>query len=150
MEWGLLGAVILVLLLVFLQQAQRVQGQAERAAIQSVLGALRTAAVLQDLQRRAAGAPDTAPQRVPDPFELLQQPPSNYRGRLDTAQAMATAPGSWFFDPACGCIGYVPREPRWLERPSGAALLRFRVLQPGGPLQLKALESYVWQGVALD
>ena len=148
-EWGLLSAVILALMLLFLHEGRKVQGQAELAAIQSTLGALRTAAILQDLQARASGRPAASGGTMANPFDLLRSRPGNYLGALDAAQALAARPGSWMFDTDCVCVTYVPLETRWLDTPAGASALRFRVRSGAGPLVLDAIEPYVWQGRAV-
>ena len=45
-EWSLLAAVIVLLVLLFARQVRVIQGQGELAAVKSTLGALRTALVL--------------------------------------------------------------------------------------------------------
>ena len=146
-EWGLLAVVVLALVLLFLRQGQQVQGQAELASIKTTLGALRTAAVMDDLQGRARGRPAAI---VSNPFDLLQPRPLNYRGALGSGQMSTVLPGSWWFDPPCSCVVYAPLEPRWLAAGTGWPLLRFRVFTAGGPMQLEALEMYVWQGQRVD
>ena len=148
-EWGLLTVVILALVAMFLTEGRRVQGQAELAAVKSTLGAMRTAAVLQDLQARAAGRmPGVQPGA--NPFELLQTLPGNYLGVLRGVQVVSGRPGSWFYDRDCDCVGYIALEPRWLESPAGDGVLRFRVRRGTGPLQLDALAPYRWQGRPVD
>ena len=149
-EWGLLFLVIVVLLLAFLRQARVVQGQAEHAAIKTTLGALRTAFAFNQLKARTAGSKDSValPQR--NPFELLQSLPPNYVGEINAEQAVVAGPGSWFFEPACACVGYVPLDPRWLSSPRNASMLWFRVSSTQGFFQLSAMEIYQWQGQPLD
>jgi hypothetical protein len=141
-----LSAVILALMLLFLQEGRKVQGQAELAAIRSTLGALRTAAILQDLQVKASGRQGNAGATVVNPFDLMRVRPANYLGAMDAAQALTARSGSWLFDTDCVCATYVPLEPRWLDSPAGASALRFRVRSGAGPLVLDALEPYRWQG----
>ena len=50
MEWGLLTLVIVVLIVVLGREIRQVRGQAERAAIQTTLGVLRTALVVAHLE----------------------------------------------------------------------------------------------------
>ncbi len=149
-EWGLLLVVVLGLVLFFLQQAHQVQGQAELASIRSTLGALRMTAVQDDLRARVSGQGDRPVSAQSNPFELLQFRPGNYLGALDAAQSLTVRPGSWWFDPDCVCVVYAPLEPHWLVGASGAARLRFRVVQRAGPWELDALEPYVWQGQRVE
>jgi hypothetical protein len=142
-----MAGLVLVVLLTFMHQAQQVQGQAELAAIKRTLGALRTAAVMDDLQSRVRGRSGPP---VTNPFDLLQPRPDNYLGPLDAAQAVAARPGSWWFDPQCGCVVYAPLETRWLAGTADGAGLRFRVVTGEGPLQLAALTTYRWQGQRVD
>lgn len=146
-EWGLLASVILALVLLLLRQGQQVQGQAELAAIKMTLGALRTAAIMDHLQAKARGKPAATPD---NPFDLLQARPAHYLGVLGPGQASAAHPGSWWLDPECRCVVYAPLEPRWLAANSGGQMLRFRVTTSGGPLQLVALEAYLWQGQRVE
>ena len=146
-EWGLMAGLVLVVLLTFMHQAQQVQGQAELAAIKRTLGALRTAAVMDDLQARLHGR--SGPPGA-NPFDLLQLRPENYLGPLGAAQAATVRPGSWWFDPQCSCVVYAPLETRWLAGSTGGTWLRFRVVTGEGPLQLAALGTYLWQGQRVD
>ena len=144
-EWGALAAVLLVLAAVFLHWAHRVQGQAELAAVQETLGALRIAGVLADLKARLPGAAASV-NPEPNPFELLRVPPTNYLGAMDADRALTASPGHWLFERDCRCVVYVPLDPDWLSSPSGGASLRFRISTDAGPVQLVAMEPYRWLG----
>ena len=144
-EWGLLGAAILLLIIVFLRQAQLVQDQAELASVRTTLAAMRTAAVLQHIQA-SAGKSDSNIARVQEnPFTALQSPPLNYLGELDVRRLPDDLTG-WFFDPACRCVGYARAQTRWIPASDGAQLLLFQVRSGQGPLQLLAMDNYVWRG----
>lgn len=145
-----MALVLLVLVAVFGRQVQVMQGQGERAAVQSSLGALRTALVVHHLQQALRGTPPPASAAPPNPFLLLGKPPANYQGEAGVLQTDSVVPGSWVFDPACGCIGYRPLYPQWLERPANAQALWFKVGAASGPAQITALERYVWQGQPVD
>ena len=69
-EWSLLAAVIVLLVLLFARQVRVIQGQGELAAVKSTLGALRTALVLDHLRQnvQSGKAPVGFTQR--NPFEL--------------------------------------------------------------------------------
>ncbi len=149
-EWGLMSAVVLVLVLTFLGQARVVQGQAELAAIRTTVGTLRTAFVLRYLHDKAAGTHSSVAMAQRNPFNLLQSHPANYRGEMTGEQAVGTAPGSWWYDPGCACVEYVPMHPQWLDSPDGATSVRYRVTTASGPAQLVAMQAYRWQDKALD
>jgi hypothetical protein len=149
LEWGVLTVVILVLIGVFGQYFGVVQGQGERAAIQSVLGVLRSTFVVDHATRmtKIATAPVGPTQR--NPFPMLKSKMLNYTGEFSMQKIFTTAPGSWVFDPECGCIGYLPLNPQWIEYPPDTLAIWFRVTAGDGPLQIEALQKYVWQGQIL-
>ena len=148
-EWGILSLVILALVAVFLRQSRIVQAQAELAAIRTTLAALRVAATLDHIEKSLHSARVSVANLQRNPFGLLQQKPGNYLGELRVEQALA-APSSWFFEPACACVGYVPSDPQWLSSTNGAAVILFRVESNQGLPQLVALDSYRWQGALID
>ncbi len=149
-EWLLLALVIVVLLLLFTREVRVVQGQAERAAVKATLGALRTALVLDHLQRQVARGKSSVALTQHNPFKLLQRRPLNYRGERSAAQALAAPPGSWVFDPLCTCVGYVPIYAQWFDSPSGELMAWYQITGAPGPLQLVAKEAYGWQGEVLN
>lgn len=146
-EWRLLALVLLALAGAFWRYAERVQAQAELAAVRSTLGALRTTLVLKQLREVMASpvpASSAAPAPVPDPFEELGTPLSNYHGPWRVADIAEAPPGGWVFDAACACIGYRPRQAGALEQPDGALALWFRVGGPDGTPPLAPIETYIW------
>lgn len=149
-EWLLLALLIVVLLLLFSREARLVQGQAERAAVKATLGALRTALVLDHLQRQVARGKSSVASVQHNPFELLQRRPLNYLGERSAAQALAAPAGSWVFDPLCTCVGYVPIYAEWFDSPSGELMAWYQIRGAPGPLQLVAKEAYGWQGERLN
>lgn len=152
-EWGLVLLLVVALGAVLAYQVREMRGQAELAQIKSTLGALRTALVVAHLQSAVAGSRGGGQAVVlaqRNPFAALQQPPANYAGLADP-QALAVLPGgSWVFDPGCACIGYRPLEATWLESPKDAMALWFRVEAAAGPMQITAMQPYVWMGQPLD
>lgn len=145
-EWGILAVTILLLAGAFGFYAFRVQGQAERAAVISTLGALRTALVVDHLQQ-AVNSPATAAPLDRDPFDTLARLPTNYAGRRSGKQLENVADGQWVFDPVCVCVGYKPLHREWLETSGTDALLWFQVITgAGGIRELQAQGSYLWQG----
>lgn len=145
-EWSLILLVIGVLVVVFARQVRVVQGQMELAAIKSTLGALRTALVIDHLQKHVAVARSTVTVVQRNPFELLRGQLANYAGVVTSAQTADIVPGSWIFDVECGCIGYRPMFAQWLDSPSGDAMAWFYVKGSIGPFELVARETYLWQG----
>jgi hypothetical protein len=127
-----------------------VQGQAELAALQSTLGALRTALVLEHIRHTVSGDAQSvaAPQR--NPFLLLDTVPPNYLGERAVLKTESAAPGSWVFDPVCSCVGYVLRYPALLDSPADLPALWFSVTGSAAPFSISANETYVWQGQVVN
>ncbi len=151
-EWSLLTLVLVVLLAVFGRQVRSVQIQAERAAVQGTLGALRTALVLSHVTAQLAGNMDgnTAVAQISNPFLLLKARPGNFAGDFAMAQVDAVPLGAWAFDGDCGCVGYRLLYPEALDAPDGAESVWFRLEGLGAVLQLVPLTRYVWQGQTLN
>ena len=160
LEWSLVAAVVIALVLAFGYYANRVRGQGELAAIRMTVGALRSTLAVEDLRLKVPGVSPPVALIPHNPFELLQRRPANYRGEASDAQSvevMAT-PGSWVYDRSCACVAYRPLDARWLDSPSGDVLLWFLVIGPQGqkqasshgPLQLVARETYHWQGQLIE
>ena len=144
-EWGALALALALLILMFLQRSADVQGQAELAAIQTTLGALRTAAVLRHVQASRSGDTRLVAPAPQNPFVALVDPPPTYLGERDSA-TVPLSPGGWFYDPRCDCVGYRPLELRWLSDSEGNGLLRYRIRRDAGPLQFEPIGRYAWQG----
>ncbi len=147
-EWSILTCILLVLLGAFGLRVRWVQGMAERATVVSMLGALRTALVVGHVKNgplllAASGGADRR-----NPFLWFDKPPVQYGGEARMGHSDAMAPGQWVFDPVCVCVGYRLLQPQWLEQPTATETLWFRITATAatGPLQVTALEHYVWQG----
>ena len=147
-EWALVTLVLVALIWVFGRQVRAVQSLSERAAVQSTLGGLRTALVLNHITRQARGAANLAD--APNPFFLLKTVPANFAGDGSMANADAMALGAWVFDAECPCIGYRLLYPEALEVPEGAQTVWFRIGGVAGALQIDPLTRYVWQGQVLN
>jgi hypothetical protein len=161
-EWSLLTLLLVVLLSVFGHQVRSVQMLAERAAVQSTVGALRTALVLShvtaQLNRDTAVAEPTGPKEataptaapVSNPFLLLQTRPGNFAGSFAMEHTDTMPLGAWAFDADCGCVGYRLLYPDGLELPEGAVAVWFRVDSSSAVLQMVPVAQYVWQGQVLN
>jgi len=152
-EWGLVALVVVALMAVLGRQVRTVQSQAERAAVQTTLGALRTALVLSQVTGHVAGVVGTVgaggaalPQ---NPFLLLKTVPTNFAGAHSMARADGMSLGAWVFDGECVCVGYRLLYPDVLNEPEGAEAVWFRVGGPAGALLITPLTRYVWQGQLL-
>lgn len=149
-EWLLVALVVLVLLFVFERYIQQVQRQSELAAVKTTLGALRTALVLDHLQRQVLPVSEQPLQPTMNPFELVAQRPVNYAGLLEPAQADLAPAGSWVYAAKCRCVGYRPFDAEWLGRPSSASFMWFEIIGMPGVMQLAAKERYRWDNEFID
>ena len=146
-EWGILAVLVLVFVGVFGHYVRVIQGQGERAAVMSTLGALRTALVIDHVQRAATSPVGGLAAQTLNPFLVLQNPPINYSGEMSVAQSLAAPAGRWVYDPQCVCVGYFPLDAGWHDTASAASVLWFRVGAGPGPRELTALAPYVWRGM---
>jgi len=149
-EWLLMALLIVILLLVFMRYVRQVQGQSELAAIKSTVGSLRTALVIDHLQRQVSPGKDPNMLSARNPFELVKQKPVNYLGVVSKAQAASVPPGSWVFEENCPCVGYQPLDDLWLDSPSSDAMIWFEVTGMPGVLQLVPVEKYRWNNEWVD
>ncbi len=147
-EWGILSLVVMALLWVFGNQLREVQGQSEKVAVWSTLEQLRAALMIEQLAHhiRATGA--SAPVEK-NPFRLLQTPPPNFAGEMAMQDADKVPPGSWVYDPVCGCVGYRLLFPQWLEPVQAADAVWFRVAMTTAEVRLVPYTQYLWFGQTL-
>jgi hypothetical protein len=73
--------------------------EAERAALEQVIGGLRIAVLTKALSLVASGR-DVELSHLPgsNPIDYLLEPPSGYLGELDDPNLEDMPPGSWYFD----------------------------------------------------
>ena len=147
-EWAVVVAVVTLALVSVNRQYRDLEGQAEYAAIQSVLGSMRTALVLDFLQRRlAAESPHAGPLKNP---VLLLQPLPTYAGDLGMARQSEARPGNWLFDAECVCVGYRPLNPEWLEPAQDFPAIWFQLRDNHGAPELTPMRAYRWHGVPIN
>jgi hypothetical protein len=150
-EWSVVVALILALVVAFMYQVRVVQRQAELAAVRTTLGALRTALVFQHLQQQAQLKGQAVATVQRNPFKLLQRDPANYVGEVDAEQMVSVPPGSWVFDAQCVCVGYLPQDATEFASPSAEAMAWYRVEGTStSPLQITPMEAYRWQGEVMN
>ena len=146
-EWPLLLLLVGVIVVALLDKARDLQSSAELGAFRYSLGALRVGLALDQMRERIG--PPRPSGMEPNPFLLLAQPPIGYIGERSAtdAAAAAVAPGAWFFDRRCPCVGYRLRDERRFLAASGGSVMLFSLVSPG---ILVARENYVWRGQAID
>lgn len=147
-ERCLLLALVGVVVWALVDKARDMRSAAELNAFRYSLGALRVALVL-DRMRTAVGEGAAVGAAPRNPFPLLARQPATYAGEisLPAAKAGAIAPGAWFFDGGCPCIGYRPRDERRFLAVSGSSLLIFQLSSAN---VLAAREPYLWRGEIVD
>jgi general secretion pathway protein G len=80
---------------------------AERTHVITMIGKLRSALGLQVAERALEqGIPAVIALQGSNPMDLLQVPPHNYRGELQTADPAAMEGGGWYFDVGAGELVY--------------------------------------------
>ncbi len=132
---------VVVLIWVFERQTRVVRGQAEHVAARSTLNALRLSLTI--VQRTPTGA-SRMPALPFNPFTLFQVVPGNFAGERAKSDTDDLPPGSWVYDPDCGCVGYRLMFPEWLESSEGS--IWFRMDSSADGVQLVPLAEYVWLG----
>lgn len=150
-EWGTLALVVCVVVLFVWREARQVQMLAESSAVQTNLRQLRTALINDYLQGEVQRQQTTKVPRALEnnPFLLLDKPLTNYAGVVPMGAVSTAQQGTWVFDPACPCVGYLPLFPGDLVKNSDVAVLWFRVVSAQGPRKLEAWAEYRWAGVVI-
>ena len=142
-QWLVFLVFLSVVALVLARKAQEVQALAELTVVKSTVGALRTAMILEHARQQTDRAAATQP-ACENPFDCLEGLPLQYVGALPLERADTVAPGSWFYDSACPCVGYRLIYPHWLTEPSGRTFIAWRVEPTRGSPTLRPLEAYQW------
>lgn len=88
---GILAAALLSRVLMY-------QEQAERVAMENVVGVLRSALGMKAAQLAAQGRSGEMSKLLTiNPMDLLAQKPANYAGEVDSPQNGKISPGNWYF-----------------------------------------------------
>jgi general secretion pathway protein G len=119
----LLEFVVVVCLVAFLaahlnERLRRLQVDAERASMEHVIGAVRSAVALEVAAHVVRGAePDLQGFLGTNPMDRLAEPPGNYLGVLAAPDPNAIQAGHWYFDRSRGLLVYRVRHARFLDTP---------------------------------
>ncbi len=90
---------IVVLMGFFFKSALFYQEQAEKTAMENVVGVLQSELTMQYGQLLTRGKPSDVPALAQDnPMNWLQKLPQNYSGEFYDPTPLAVAPGHWMFD----------------------------------------------------
>jgi prepilin-type N-terminal cleavage/methylation domain-containing protein len=155
--------IVSVLLVVAIERLLALRHEAERAAVQTVIGAMRSALYIEFAGAAAKGElrrMDTA--RGSNPMAHLAEKPDGYVGELYGPDPAVFEPGTWYFDLRERAIVYVVRFPQQFVTPlAGVPRLRLTVepdyedldrngrFDPGRDpvrgLKLVPLEPFFWK-----
>jgi len=121
--------IISVLLVVAIDRLLALRFEAERATVQSVIGALRSALYIEFAAAAARGQMqrmDVA--RGSNPMLRLAEKPDGYAGEFFGAEPQLFEPGTWYFDTRDRALVYVVRFPQQFVTPlNGPPRLRLAV-----------------------
>ena len=103
--------VIGVLATVALQKLYPIQVDAERIGLENMLGNLKSALGIKVAQYIAKDDLQGIQALVgTNPFDLLTDPPANYRGALAGKEIAGVETGEWYFDRSAGVLVYRVRN----------------------------------------
>jgi hypothetical protein len=148
-EWGIVTLVLVALIWTVAREARVVQGQGERVAVKATLATLRTALAIDQLMPAVSIKGGTQIPKPRNPFTLVQSVPPNYAGEQTLRNIYSVAPGSWVFDPECGCVGYRLLYPEGLDPEQEADAIWFRVGATEQGPRLSPQTEYRWYGQSL-
>ena len=109
-ELAITVAIIGVLAGVLLSRVRLYQEEAERVAMENVLGVLRSALAMKHGQLVAQGKQDDVSKLLTiNPMDLLAQKPANYLGELNPQQKEKISRGNWYFNRKKLLLVYIAR-----------------------------------------
>ncbi|WP_426211863.1 type II secretion system protein [Massilia sp. TWP1-3-3] len=109
-ELAVTVAIIGVLAGVLLSRIQLYQEEADRVAMESVVGVLRSALSMKAGQLVAQGKQDQLSKLTSiNPMDLLAQKPANYLGEFNTPQKEKISRGNWYFNRKKLLLVYIAR-----------------------------------------
>jgi prepilin-type N-terminal cleavage/methylation domain-containing protein len=163
LELLIVVVLVSVLLVVAIERLLRVRFEAERAMVQTVIGAMRSALYIEFAAAAANGElrrMDAA--RGANPMASLAERPESYAGEFYGPDPALFEPGTWYFDLRDRAIVYLVRFPQQFVTPlAGPPRLRLMVepdyedldrngrFDPGRDpvrgLRLVPLEPFFWK-----
>lgn len=160
LELVLVVSLVAIFIVVAIDRSLRYLEAAEKAAMETTVGALRSALTLRvgALYTVGGGAALTKLNEE-NPFTWLSQRPDAYIGPQWDPKLADVGPGSWYFDRSTRQVVYRPQRTRYLVRPGpDDPRIRFKVaveyspaniVSPSNPTLLKAdleaVSPYLWQ-----
>jgi prepilin-type N-terminal cleavage/methylation domain-containing protein len=109
-ELAITVAIIGILAAALLSRVTLYQEQAERVAMENVVGVLRSALSMKVGQMVAQGrSQDLSKLLTMNPMDLLAQKPANYLGEVDSPQMGKISRGNWYFNRKQLLLVYIAR-----------------------------------------
>ena len=109
-ELAVTVAIIGILASVLLSRIKSYQEEAERVAMENVVGVLRSALAMRHGQLVAQGRQEDVIKLLTiNPMELLAQKPANYLGELNPQQKEKISLGNWYFNRKKLLLVYIAR-----------------------------------------
>jgi len=103
--------IIAILMGLFMNRFVYYQEQAEKIAMEEVVGVIQSSLTMQYGQITTRGKSSDVTALVKDnPINLLQKRPSNYAGEFYEASLQSAPPGNWLFDLKTQELIYLPRN----------------------------------------
>jgi prepilin-type N-terminal cleavage/methylation domain-containing protein len=107
LELAVVVSIIGVLAAVLLNRAPFYQEQAEKVAMEQMLGTLRSAMHIQTAALFAKGRGEDIPNLLKqNPMNWLMEKPANYKGEYFAPSPQDIEPGNWYFDLQSGELIY--------------------------------------------
>jgi general secretion pathway protein G len=107
-EFAVVTLIFAILMAVLLERVVFYQQQAEQAAVQKLLGNMRSALTNRLLAAQARGEPvDKEGLARQNPISWLERPPENYGGEGDDLARKPLPAGHWYFDRTRHLLVYV-------------------------------------------
>jgi len=135
--------IIVVMMGLLIDRALFYQEQAEKVAMEGVVGVIQSALVMQYGQVLTRGKPsDVASLAQDNPMSWLQKKPRNYAGEFYDPTPLSVEPGNWVFDLKGRNLVYVVRNAHYF-RPGkdGRKWVRFHVAVQQEPSRLPSLQG---------
>ncbi len=148
-ELGVTACVFAILVAVLLQRVVFYQEQAELAAMERVVGTLRSALHLKVVNLFLGQRPGELAALINDnPMSWLARPPPNYQGEFFAPDVTELAHGSWYFDRRSMVLVYL-FDPRNKLTGDGARMRKYK-LTLQAPVNGAARGLDVTEGIALN
>ena len=143
LELVIVIAIIVTLMALFMNRVMYYKEQAEKTAMEQVVGAIQSALTMQYGQIMTRGKPsDVAALAQDNPMNFLQKKPRNYSGEFYDPTPQAVAPGNWMFDLKSRDLIYVVGDGNYFKPGrDGRKWIRFHVVLSYTTSRLPSLQS---------